>query len=150
MGDIVSLVERAQETVDLEKSEKLEKKIRRNQFSLQDFLDQLRQIKKMGSLGEIASMIPGLGNQLAGAEMDSAALGRTEAIICSMTRKERDVPQLIDGKRRRRIAGGSGTTVQDVNRLLKQFDTMKTMMKRMSKIAGKRGQAVAMKSLSPF
>jgi signal recognition particle subunit SRP54 len=150
MGDIVSLVERARETVDLDKSEKLEKKIRRNLFSLQDFLDQLRQIKKMGSLGELAAMIPGLGNQLAGTEMDSAALGRTEAIICSMTRKERGMPLLIDGRRRRRIAAGSGTTVQDVNRLLKQFDMMKTMMKRMGKIAGKRGQAAAMRSLSPF
>jgi len=150
MGDIVSLVEKAQETVDREKSAKLEKKIRRNQFTLQDFLDQLRQIKKMGSLGEIASMIPGLGNQLAGAELDGSALVRTESLICSMTRKERDAPQIIDGRRRRRIAAGSGTTVQDVNRLLKQFDTMKTMMKRMSKIAGRRGQDTAVRSLSPF
>ena len=150
MGDIVSLVEKAQETVDLEKSAKLEKKIRRNQLTLQDFLDQLRQIKKMGSLGEIASMIPGIGNQLAGAELDASTLVRTESVICSMTRKERDAPQIIDGQRRRRIAAGSGTAVQDVNRLLKQFDTMKTMMKRMSKIAGGRGQGAAMRSLSPF
>jgi signal recognition particle subunit SRP54 len=150
MGDIVSLVERAQETVDLEKSTWLEKKIRRNLFSLQDFLEQLRQIKKMGSLGELVSMIPGMGNQLAGAEMDNSALGRTEAIICSMTRNERDAPECIDGQRRRRIAAGSGTTVQDVNKLLKQFDTVKSMMKRMNKIAGKRGQAAAMRSLSPF
>jgi len=150
MGDIVSLVERAQETVDVEKSAKLEKKIRRNQFTLQDFLEQLRQIKKMGSLGELVSMIPGIGNQLAGVEMDNSALGKTEAIICSMTRNERDLPQCIDGQRRRRIAAGSGTTVQDVNKLLKQFDTMKVMMKRMNKLAGKRGQAAAMRSLLPF
>jgi signal recognition particle subunit SRP54 len=150
MGDIVSLVEKAQATVDGEKNAKLEKKIRGNQLTLQDFLEQLRQIKKMGSLGEIASMIPGIGNQLAGAELDGSALVRTESVICSMTRKERDAPQIIDGQRRRRIAAGSGTTVQDVNRLLKQFDMMKTMMKRMSKIAGRRGQDAAMRSLSPF
>jgi signal recognition particle subunit SRP54 len=150
MGDIVSLVERAQETADHEKSAKLEKKIRRNQLSLQDILDQLRQIKKMGSMADLVSMIPGMGSQLAGAELDGSALGRTEAVICSMTRKERYEPQIIDGQRRRRIAAGSGTSVQDVNRLLKQFDTMKTMMKRMSKIAGRRGQAAAMRSLSPF
>jgi signal recognition particle subunit SRP54 len=150
MGDIVSLVERAQETVDLDKSAKLEKNIRRNQFTLQDFLEQLRQIKKMGPIGELMAMIPGVGNQLSGVEMDNSALGRIEAIICSMTRVERNSPHLIDGQRRRRIAGGSGTTVQDVNKLLKQFDTIKTMMKRMNKIAGKRGQAAAMRSLSPF
>ena len=95
-------------------------------------------------------MIPGMGNQLAGAEMDNSAVGRIEAIICSMTRNEREEPQCIDGRRRRRIAAGSGTTVQDVNKLLKQFDTVKTMMKRMNKIAVKRGQAAAMRSLSPF
>jgi signal recognition particle subunit SRP54 len=150
MGDVVSLVERAQEAVDVEENARLEKKIRRSQFSLQDFLDQLRQIKKMGSIGELLSMIPGMGGRLQDEDIDAGALGRTEAIICSMTRKERDGPQIIDGRRRRRIAAGSGTTVQDVNRLLKQYDTMKTMMKRMSKIAGKRGQTAAMKSMSPF
>jgi signal recognition particle subunit SRP54 len=150
MGDIVSLVERAQETVDLEKNAGLEKKIRRNLFTLQDFLDQLRQIRKMGSPGELVSMIPGIGNQFSGAEMDGRAFEKIDAMICSMTVTERDRPQLIDGQRRRRIAAGSGTTVQDVNRLLKQFDTLKVMMKRMTKIAGKRGQAAAMRSLPPF
>jgi signal recognition particle subunit SRP54 len=150
MGDIVSLVERAQETVDSEKSARLEKKIRKNLFTLQDFLDQLRQIRKMGSLGELAAMIPGIGNQLSGAEVDGKAIDKTEAMLCSMTMTERDKPHLIDGQRRRRIAAGSGTTVQDVNKLLKQFDTLKIMMKRMTKIAGKRGQAAAMKNLSPF
>jgi signal recognition particle subunit SRP54 len=150
MGDIVSLVERAQETVDLEKTAKLEKKIRKNIFTLQDFLDQLKQIKKMGPLSELVSMIPGVGNQLAGAEMDNKALDKIEAIICSMTYTERDKPHIIDGQRRRRIASGSGTTVQDINKLLKQFDSIKVMMKRVNKIAGKRGQAAAMRSLSPY
>jgi signal recognition particle subunit SRP54 len=150
MGDIISLVERAQETVDVEASKKLEKKIRKNIFTLQDFLDQLRQIKKMGSLGDLLSMIPGVGKQLQGAEVDNGALNKIEAIICSMTNMEREKPQLIDGSRKRRIAAGSGTTVQDINKLLKQFDAMKDMMKRMNKIAGKRGQAAALRSLSPF
>lgn len=146
MGDIVSLVEKAQENVDIEKSSKLEKKIRRNLFTLQDFLEQLRQIKKMGPLGDLISMIPGMG-RLSDSDIDTKGLDKVEAIICSMTKAERDKPFLIDGRRRLRIAAGSGTKVQDVNKVLKQFDTMKTMMKRMNKIAGKRGQAAAMKSL---
>jgi signal recognition particle subunit SRP54 len=150
MGDIISLVERAQETVDVENSKKLERKIRKNIFSLQDFLDQLRQIKKMGPLSDLLSMIPGVGKQLQGAEVDNNALSKIEAIICSMTKVEREKPQIIDGSRKRRIATGSGTTVQDINKLLKQFDTMKDMMKRMNKIAGKRGQSAALRSLSPF
>jgi signal recognition particle subunit SRP54 len=143
-------VERAQETVDTENAEKLEKKIRRNMFTLQDFLEQLRQIKKMGPLGDLISMIPGMGNKLSNVEFDNKSVDKIEAIICSMTRVEREKPFLIDGQRRRRIASGSGSTVQDVNKLLKQFDTIKVMMKRMNKIAGKRGQAAAMRSLSPF
>ncbi|MCL2689027.1 MAG: signal recognition particle protein [Chitinispirillia bacterium] len=150
MGDIVSLVERAQETVDEEKNKKLEKKIRRNLFTLQDFLDQLRQIKKMGPLGDLLAMIPGIGNQIKDANIDNNALGKIEAIICSMTVREREKPVIIDGSRKKRIAAGSGTTVQDINKLLKQFDTMKTMMKRMNKISGKRGGAAALRNLSPF
>jgi len=150
MGDIVSLVERAQETVDIEKSQKLEKKFRRNQFSLQDFLDQLRQIKKMGSLGDLLAMIPGMGGQIKDSDIDSGMLGKIEAIICSMTLREREKPLIIDGSRKKRIAAGSGTTVQDVNKLLKQFDSMKAMMKRMTKIAGKRGAAAAMRNMGPF
>ena len=150
MGDIVSLVERAQETVDEEKNKKLEKKIRRNLFTLQDFLDQLRQIKKMGPLGDLLAMIPGIGNQIKDANIDNNALGKVEAIICSMTVKEREKPVIIDGSRKKRIAAGSGTTVQDINKLLKQFDTMKTMMKRMNKISGKRGASAALRNLSPF
>jgi len=150
MGDIVSLVERAQETFDEDKSRKLESKIRKNSFSLQDFLEQLRQIKKMGPIGDLMAMIPGVGKAMQGAEVDNGALNKIEAIICSMTNTEREKPQIIDGSRRRRIATGSGTTVQDVNKLLKQFDSMKLMMKRMNKIAGKRGQAAALRSLSSF
>ncbi len=148
MGDIVSLVERAQETFDAEKSRKLEKKIRKNIFTLQDFLEQLRQIKKMGPLGDLLSMIPGVGGALKNTEVDSGALNKIEAIICSMTFMERERPQIIDGNRKKRIASGSGTTVQEINKLLKQFDSMKLMMKRMNKIAGKRGQNAALRSLS--
>lgn len=150
MGDIVSLVERAQETFDEESSKKLEKKIRKNNFTLQDFLEQLQQIKKMGPLSDLLAMIPGVGQQLAGTEIDNKAFVKVEAIIRSMTIEEREKPVIIDGNRRRRIAAGSGTTVQDVNKLLKQFDSMKTMMKRMNKIAGKRGQAAALRQFSPF
>jgi signal recognition particle subunit SRP54 len=150
MGDIVSLVERAEESVDLEQSKKLERKIKKNQFTLQDFLDQLRQIKKMGSIGDLLAMIPGVGKQLQNTPVDNGALDKIEAIISSMTYREREKPTIINGSRKKRIAGGSGTNIQDVNRLLKQFDSMKTMMKRMNKIAGKRGQAAAMKNLMPF
>lgn len=150
MGDIISLVERAQETIDIENSKVLERKIRKNIFTLQDFLEQLRQIKKMGPLGDILSMIPGVGKQLQGVEVDNSALDKIEAIICSMTKTEREKPQIIDGNRKRRIAEGSGTSVQDVNKLLKQYDAMKDMMKRMNKIAGKRGQSAVLRSLSPF
>jgi signal recognition particle subunit SRP54 len=148
MGDIVSLVERARETIDAEKSRTLEKKIRRNTFTLQDFLEQLRQIKKMGPIGDLLAMIPGVGRAIQESDIDNSALNKIEAIICSMTIVEREKPQIIDGYRKRRIAAGSGTTVQDINKLLKQFDSMKLMMKRMNKIAGKRGNAAALRSLT--
>jgi signal recognition particle subunit SRP54 len=150
MGDIVSLVERAQETLDAENTRKLETKLRKSTFSLQDFLEQLRQIKKMGPLSDLLAMIPGVGSQISAADVDEKALVRIEAMICSMTAEEREKPHLIDGNRRRRISKGSGTSVQDINRLLKQFDSMKAMMKRMNKIGSKRGQAAAMKSMFPF
>jgi len=150
MGDIVSLVEKAQETADVEKTKKLEKRIRKNIFTLQDFLEQLRQIKKMGPLGDIMSMLPGMGSQLKDVSLDNKVLDRIEAVICSMTQKERNKPAIIDGSRKRRIAAGSGTSVQEVNKLLKQFDSMKTMMKRMNKLIGKRGHAAALKKMMPF
>ncbi|MCX7725586.1 MAG: signal recognition particle protein [Chitinispirillaceae bacterium] len=147
MGDIISLVEKAQESFDAEKSKKLEKKLRKNAFTLQDFLEQLRQIKKMGSLSDILGMIPGINKAIQGAEVDNKALSRVEAMICSMTVEEREKPHIIDWSRKRRIALGSGTSVQDVNRLLKQFDEMRSMIKRMNKIAGKRGMAAALRNL---
>jgi signal recognition particle subunit SRP54 len=146
MGDIITLVEKAQETVDVEKSKKLERKIRRSIFTLQDFLEQLQQIKKMGSLSDLLAMIPGVGGQLKDMDVDNGALAKIEAIINSMTIEEREKPVIIDGNRRRRISMGSGTTVQDVNKLLKQFDSIKQMMKRMNKMVPKRGQAAALKS----
>ncbi len=147
MGDIVSLVERVQETQDAEKSRILEKKLRKNSFTLQDFLEQLRQIKKMGPIGDLLSMIPGMDKAMGETQIDHNALNKIEAIICSMTIDEREKPHIIDGARKRRIAGGSGTTVQDVNKLLKQFDSVKTIMKRMNKIALRRGYTAAMRSL---
>ena len=131
MGDVVSLVERAQEALDLEKAQKLEKKLRRDEFTLEDFYEQLQQIKKMGPLDQLLGMIPGLGKQLKNVQVDDRAFVRVEAIINSMTPEERRRPQIINGSRRLRIARGSGTRVQDVNQLLKQFNEMRKMFKRM-------------------
>jgi len=139
MGDVVSLVEKAQETIDFEEAQKLEKKLRKDQFTLEDFYAQLQQIKKMGPLDQLLGMIPGLGKQLKGVQVDDGAFVQVEAIINSMTPDERRKPQIINGSRRRRIAMGSGTRVQDVNQLLRQFDEMKKMIKRMKKMKFKRG-----------
>ena len=133
MGDIVTLVEKAQEHFDEEKAVQLEEKLRKAQFTFEDFLDQLHQIKKMGSLEQMMSMIPGMNKLPVNTKIDESNLVRVEAIIQSMTAEERMRPSIINGNRRRRIALGSGTTVQDVNRLLKQFDEMQRMMKRFSK-----------------
>jgi len=133
MGDIVTLVEKAQEQFDEQKAKKLEEKLRKSQFTFEDFLDQLHEIRKMGSLQQIMSMIPGLNKLPANGAVDEKALGRVEAIIQSMTAEERRRPQIINGTRRRRIAMGSGTSVQDVNRVLKQFGEMQKMMKTFSK-----------------
>jgi len=145
MGDVVSLVEKAQEMVNVEDSKKLEKKLRNNQFSLQDFLDQLRQIQKMGSIKDLMSMIPGIGNKLAGVDLDTKQLKYIEAIICSMTKEEREKPQILNGSRRKRIANGSGRTVTEVNRLMKQFEDMRNMMKQINKMTGKKGGGKGMK-----
>jgi signal recognition particle subunit SRP54 len=131
MGDVVSLVEKAQEAVDLKEAEKLEQKLRKEQFNLEDFYSQIQQIKKMGPLDQILGMIPGLGKQLQNVSVDDQAFVRIEAIINSMTREERQKPQVINGSRRRRIAMGSGTRVQEVNQLLNQFEEMKKMFKKM-------------------
>ncbi len=132
MGDIVSLVEKAQEQFDAEEAKKLQKKISRNQFNFNDFLSQIQQIKKMGNIKDLASMIPGVGKALKDVDIDDDAFKGVEAIIYSMTPKERENPDIINGSRRMRIAKGSGTTVQEVNRLLKQFEESKKMMKMLS------------------
>jgi signal recognition particle subunit SRP54 len=131
MGDVVSLVEKAQESVDLEKAEILEKKLRREQFTLEDFYEQIQQIKKMGPLEQILGMIPGISKQLKNVPVDDSAFVKVEAMINSMTPEERQHPQIINGSRRRRIAMGSGTRVQDINQLLNQFQEMRKMMKKM-------------------
>lgn len=133
MGDIVTLVEKAQEQFDQQKAQKLEEKLRKAEFTFEDFLEQLREIKKMGPLSQVLSMIPGMNKIPANASVDEKGLVRIEAIIQSMTKEERRRPSIINGSRRRRIAQGSGTTVQEVNRLLKQFEEMQKMMKRLSK-----------------
>ena len=125
MGDIVSLVEKAQEQFDAEEAKKLQKKIAKNQFNFNDFLSQIQQIKKMGNIKDLASMIPGVGRALKDVDIDDDAFKGVEAIIYSMTPEERENPELINGSRRKRIASGSGTTIQDVNRLLKQFEESK-------------------------
>ena len=133
MGDIVSLVERAQEQFDAGEARKLQKKIAKNQFNFNDFLSQISQIKKMGNLKDLASMIPGVGKALKNIDIDDDAFKGVEAIIFSMTPAERENPALINGSRRKRIADGSGSTIQDVNRLIKQFDETRKLMKMMTK-----------------
>lgn len=140
MGDIVSLVEKAQEVVDQKQAEKFQKKAMKATLDLEDFLNQMREMKKLGSMGDILKKIPGM-NQLAGGKdlnIDDGELKRVEAIICSMTKMERRKPKILNGSRRRRIAMGSGTTVPEVNRLIKDFEKSKKMMKMMMK-GGKRG-----------
>ena len=144
MGDIVSLVEKAQEQFDAEEAKKLQKKIAKNQFNFNDFLSQIQQIKKMGNIKDLASMIPGVGRALKDVDIDDDAFKGVEAIIYSMTPEERENPELINGSRRKRIASGSGTTIQDVNRLLKQFEESKKMMRMLSK-GGKMMGKVPMK-----
>jgi signal recognition particle subunit SRP54 len=134
MGDVVTLVEKAQFAVDQDKAEKLEKRLRRQQFTLEDFYDQLQQIKKMGPIDQLVKMIPGVkNNMLKGLTVDDGAFVKIEAIINSMTHNERTRPNIIDGSRRRRIARGSGTSVQDINQLLKQFQMMQKMIKNMNR-----------------
>lgn len=132
MGDVVSLVERAQMQYDEEEAKRLEKKIRKNKFDFDDFMGQIQQIKKMGNLKDLASMIPGVGKQIKDLDIDDDAFKGIEAIINSMTPKERQNPDIINQSRRRRIAAGSGTKLDDVNRLMKQFDQTRKMMKMVS------------------
>ncbi len=137
MGDVVSLVERAQEQYDVEEARKLQKKIAKNQFNFNDFLTQIGQVKKMGNIKDLAGMIPGMGKMMKDVDIDDDAFNSVEAIIYSMTPDERENPVLLNGSRRKRIANGSGTTIQDVNRLVKQFDDMRKMMKMVSGGGGK-------------
>ena len=132
-GDVISLVEKAQQSFDENEAEKLEEKFRKNKFDFDDFLKQIKAIKKMGSLSSLLGMIPGVGAQIKNAKIDDNALVRVEAIINSMTLQERSTPKILNGNRRKRIARGSGTSIQDVNRLLKQFGEMQKMMSRFSK-----------------
>ena len=132
MGDIVSLVERAQQQFDEEEAKRLEKKIRKNKFDFDDFMGQIQQIKKMGNIKDLAAMIPGVGKQIKDLDIDDDAFKGIEAIINSMTPKERQNPDIINQSRRRRIAAGSGTKLDDVNRLMKQFDQTRKMMRMVS------------------
>lgn len=140
MGDVVGLVEKAQEVVEEEQARKVAAKLRKGEFDLEDMADQLRQVKKMGGMGGIMSMLPGVGKiqkQMAQHSIDDGMIRRQEAMIMSMTPGERQRPALIKASRKRRIAAGSGTSVQEINKLLKQFQQMQTMMKKMKKMGGK-------------
>ena len=145
MGDVLTLAERAQEAADLETAAKLEEKLRKQSFTLEDFQGQLEAVRKMGPLEQVIGMIPGAG-KVGQVAVDEKALTKVEAIIASMTPQERRNPNVIDGSRRKRIARGSGTSVQDVNRLLKQFESMKKMMKQF----GKLGKSGKLPTFSPF
>lgn len=155
MGDIVSLVERAQEQFDEEEAKRLQKKIQKNKFDFNDFLNQIEQIKKMGNLKDLAAMIPGVGKAIKDVDIDDNAFKGIEAIIKSMTPKERTNPEILNTSRRQRIAKGSGTNIQEVNKLIKQFDQTRKMMKlmtgnNMSKMAGMMGKMKGIPSMPKF
>jgi signal recognition particle subunit SRP54 len=143
LGDVLSLIEKAEETVGRAQAEELEEKLRRAEFTLEDFRDQLRQLKKMGPLDQVLDMIPGVAPEVRGQAVDDRKLKRLEAIIDSMTPKERRRPDILDGRRRRRVARGSGTTVQEINQLLRQYAEMRRLMKAM-----KGGEKEAMRKLA--
>lgn len=141
MGDVVSLVERAQQSFDEDEARRLSKKMRKNQFDFEDFLSQLQQIKKMGNIRDLMAMIPGMSKAMKGLDIDDDSFKPIEAIIRSMTLEERSNPDLLNGSRKKRIATGSGTSIQQVNNLIKQFGDMRKMMKNMNKMGGKKGLA---------
>ena len=146
MGDILSLIEKAEQAYDEKNARELEKKMREQTFSLEDFLEQMRQLKKMGNLEQLLAMVPGANTgALKNAQIDENQMAKTEAIILSMTKQERLRPEVINGSRRKRIANGSGTSVEDVNKLLKQFEQMKKMMKQFSGMGKRRGMLGGMK-----
>jgi len=147
MGDVVSLVERAQEQFDEENARKMSKKIAQDSFGFDDFMDQIQQIKKMGNMKDLLGMIPGMGKALKNIDIDDDAFKHIEAMINSMTLSERQNPDIINGSRRKRIAMGSGRSVQDVNNLLKQFTDMRKMMKMMQSGGGRRGMMNMMRGM---
>jgi signal recognition particle subunit SRP54 len=149
MGDVVSLVERAQQQFDEKQAKELERKIRKNKFDFNDFMGQIQQIKKMGNIKDLAAMIPGVGKQIKDLDIDDDAFKGIEAIINSMTPAERQNPDIINQSRRQRIARGSGTKIDDVNRLMKQFDQTRKMMKMVTGMdKGRMAQmAAAMKNM---
>ena len=136
MGDVLTLIEKAQQAVTEEDAKKMQQKLRENSFTLEDYLSQFESMKKMGGLQSVVSMLPGVGGKLKDADLDESKMERTKAIILSMTKKEREDPVIINASRKRRIAAGSGTSVQEINQLLKQFDQVKTLMKQLK--SGKR------------
>jgi len=133
MGDMLTLIEKAQESYDEKQAAKLEEKLRKNQFTLQDYFEQLQQLRNMGDLSQIAGMIPGMGKQLQGATIDEKVMAHTEAIILSMTPQERENPQILNASRKKRIAAGCGLQVVDVNRLIKQYELVQQLTKQMNK-----------------
>lgn len=146
MGDVTTLVEKAQQAFDEEEAERLNKKIRKNQFDFDDFLSQLQQIKKMGNIKDLLGLLPGMNKALKNIDIDDDSFKPIEAIIRSMTPEERGTPNVINGSRKKRIATGSGTSVQEVNNLLKQFEEMRKMMKKMNKMGNNKGLA----NINPF
>lgn len=144
MGDVLSIIEKAEEAFDEQQAEELEKQLRRQEFDLDDYLAQLRQIKKMGSFSSILKMLPG-ANKLRDINVDDKEFVKIEAMICSMTKNERRNPKILNGSRRQRIAKGSGTTVQDINKFMKSFELTKKMMKQMKNKKG--GMKNALKNL---
>lgn len=136
MGDIVSLVEKAQETFDQEEAARIQKKINKNKFDFEDFLGQIQQIKKMGNIKDLMGMIPGVGNKIKDMDIDDKSFAGIEAMIRSMTPQERETPEILDNSRKQRITKGSGRSIQELNRLLKQFNEMRKMMKAMNKFKG--------------
>ncbi len=140
MGDVLTLIEKAQENIDEKKAAEMERKFRKAEFNFEDFLDQMQQIKSMGSLSDLMGMIPGMGAQMKNVQVDDKQLAKMEAMIYSMTLEERNNPDVINPSRKKRIAAGSGNQIQDVNRFIKQFEQSKKMMKQMSGMMGKKGK----------
>lgn len=150
MGDMLSLIEKAQSSIDADKAKEMERKMREAEFTFDDFLEQMEQVKKLGPLDQLMDMLPGMGNSkvnMKDLKVDERHLGRVEAIVKSMTKQEKQNPDILDQKRRRRIAAGSGTTLVEVNRLIKQFDDMKKMMKQFSSMMGPGGPKGMLKGM---